>query len=145
MAGRFPLLLDEHVPWPLAHALRECGWVVVRVVDLKSELGPGADDDQIFTYASQQGYVVLSSDERALWRPRLAARRELAALLERQRASGCRRRRPRTVPAARSWPRTGAPLQLPLSGDLPGGLRQELQLVARREATCGIARQGSNG
>jgi hypothetical protein len=24
MAGRFPLLLDEHVPRPLAHALREC-------------------------------------------------------------------------------------------------------------------------
>jgi hypothetical protein len=71
MAGRFPLLLDEHIPRPLAHALRECGWVVVRVVDLKSELGPGADDDQVFTYASQQGYVVLTSDERALWRPRL--------------------------------------------------------------------------
>jgi hypothetical protein len=27
--------------------------------------GPGADDDQVFTYASKQGYVVLSSDERA--------------------------------------------------------------------------------
>jgi hypothetical protein len=32
MAGRFPLLLDEHVPRPLAHALRECGWVVVHML-----------------------------------------------------------------------------------------------------------------
>jgi hypothetical protein len=71
MAGRFPLLLDEHIPQALARALRERGWAVVRVVDLKRELGPGADDEQVFTYASKQGYVVLSSDERALWRPRL--------------------------------------------------------------------------
>jgi len=71
MADRFPLLLDEHVPRSLEQALRQRGWSVVRVVDLKAELGPGADDDQVFTYASEHGYVVLSSDERALWRPRL--------------------------------------------------------------------------
>jgi len=71
MAGRFPLLLDEHVPQALAQALRERGWKVVRVVDLKPGLGPGADDEQVFAYASKQGCVVLSSDERALWRPRL--------------------------------------------------------------------------
>lgn len=71
MAGRFPLLLDEHVSRSLAQALRQLGWAVARVVDLKVELGPGAEDEQVFTYASKQGYVVLSSDERALWRPRL--------------------------------------------------------------------------
>jgi hypothetical protein len=31
MAGRFPLLLDEHVPRSLEQALRERGWAVVRV------------------------------------------------------------------------------------------------------------------
>ena len=43
MAGRFPLLLDEHVPRSLAEALLRRGWTVVRVVDLKTELGQGAD------------------------------------------------------------------------------------------------------
>ena len=71
MAGRFPLLLDEHIPRSLAQALRQRGWAVVRVVDLKAELGPGSDDEKVFTYASKQGYVVVSSDESALWRPRL--------------------------------------------------------------------------
>jgi hypothetical protein len=69
MAGRFPLLVDEHVPRSLVQALRQHGWTVVRVVDLKPELGPGADDGQVYSYASRHGYVVLSSDERALWRP----------------------------------------------------------------------------
>ena len=69
MAGRFPLLLDEHIPRALAQVLLRRGWTVARVVDLKTELGLGADDEQVFTYASKQGYVVLSSDERALWRP----------------------------------------------------------------------------
>jgi len=69
MSGRFPLLLDEHLPRALEQALRRSGWTVVRVVDLEAELGPGADDEQVFTYAITQGYVVLSSDERALWRP----------------------------------------------------------------------------
>jgi hypothetical protein len=69
MAGRFPLLVDEHVPKPLVQALQRRGWMVVRVVDL-TELGQGSDDEQVFEYALKQGYVVLSSDERALWRPR---------------------------------------------------------------------------
>jgi hypothetical protein len=69
MAGRFPLLLDEHVPRSLAHALRRRGWTAVRVVDFKTDLGLGANDEQVFTYAMEHGYVVLSSDERALWRP----------------------------------------------------------------------------
>lgn len=43
---------------------------MARVVDLAAELGQGADDEQVFTYALRNGYVVLSSDERALWRPR---------------------------------------------------------------------------
>lgn len=69
MAGRFPLLVDEHVPKPLVQALQRLGWTVVRVVDL-TDLGQGSDDDQVFAYALEHGYVVLSSDERALWRPR---------------------------------------------------------------------------
>lgn len=71
MTGRFPLLMDEHVPLSLVQALRRRGWAVVRVVDLSDELGAGADDEQVFSYAWKQGLVVLSSDERALWRPRL--------------------------------------------------------------------------
>lgn len=70
MAGRFPLLADEHVPRSLVQALQRRGWTVVRVVDLKTDLGQGSDDEQVFTHAVQQGYVVLSSDERALWRPK---------------------------------------------------------------------------
>jgi uncharacterized protein DUF5615 len=69
MVGRFPLLVDEHVPWPLVQALQRKGWTVVRVVDLP-ELGQGSDDEQVFTYALHHGFVVLSSDERALWRPK---------------------------------------------------------------------------
>ena len=69
MGGHFPLLVDEHIPWPLVQALQRRGWTVERVVDL-IELGEGSDDEQVFTYALEQGYVVLSSDERALWRPK---------------------------------------------------------------------------
>ena len=69
MAGRFPLLVDEHVPRPLVQTLQRRGWTVARVVDLP-ELGQGSDDGQVFTYALMHGYVVLSSDERALWRPK---------------------------------------------------------------------------
>lgn len=36
MAGRFPLLADEHVPRALVQALYDRGWTVVRVVDLRS-------------------------------------------------------------------------------------------------------------
>jgi hypothetical protein len=68
MAARFPILADEHVPRALVQALLSRGWLVVRVVDLVGELGQGADDEAVFSYASQQGYVVLSSDVRALWR-----------------------------------------------------------------------------
>jgi hypothetical protein len=68
MVGRFPVLVDEHIPRSLVQALRQRGWTLVRVVDLKPDLGPGADDEQVFSYASRHGYVVLSSDERALWR-----------------------------------------------------------------------------
>lgn len=61
MAGRFPLLVDEHVPRSLVQALHRRGWTVVRVVDLETELGQGSDDEQVFTYALQRGYVVLST------------------------------------------------------------------------------------
>ena len=69
MSGRFPLLADEHVPRPLVQALQRRGWTVMRVVDLPA-LGQGADDEEVFTYAAEHGFVILSSDERALWRPR---------------------------------------------------------------------------
>lgn len=68
MAGRFPLLVDEHIPKPLVKSLQQRGWEAVRVVDLV-DLGQGSDDERVFTYALEHGYVVLSSDERALWRP----------------------------------------------------------------------------
>ena len=70
MAGRFPVLVDEHVPRSLVQALQRRGWTVVRVVDLKADLGQGSDDEEVFTHALEHGYVVLSSDERALWRPK---------------------------------------------------------------------------
>ncbi|HXO20167.1 MAG TPA: DUF5615 family PIN-like protein [Thermoanaerobaculia bacterium] len=69
MADRFPLLVDEHVPRSLVQALQRRDWVVLRVVDLP-ELGQGSDDEQVFSYALDHGYIVLSSDERALWRPK---------------------------------------------------------------------------
>lgn len=69
MAGRFPLLVDEHVPRALVQALQRRGWSVVRVVDL-TDLGQGAPDERVFDYALENGFVVLSSDERALWRPK---------------------------------------------------------------------------
>lgn len=69
MAGRFPLLVDEHVPLALVQALRRRGWSVLRVVDL-IDLGQGTPDEQVFDYAREKGFVVLSSDERALWRPK---------------------------------------------------------------------------
>lgn len=69
MSGRFPLLADEHVPKSLIQALLRRGWRVARVIDLV-ELGEGADDEQVFAHAIQEGFVVLSSDERALWRPK---------------------------------------------------------------------------
>jgi hypothetical protein len=93
MAGRFPLLLDEHIPRALAQALRSRGWIVVRVVDLKTGLGLGADDEQVFTYACEHGYVVLSSDERALGARGRRGRRD------RGRWPG-RRRRLRHAPSA---------------------------------------------
>jgi hypothetical protein len=70
MAGRFPLLADEHVSRALVQALQRRGWAVLRVVDLKVDLGQGSDDEKVFAHAAQKGYVVLSSDERALWRPK---------------------------------------------------------------------------
>lgn len=69
MAGRFPLLVDEHVPRAFVQALQRRGWSVVRIVDL-ADLGQGAPDERVFEYALENGFVVLSSDERALWRPK---------------------------------------------------------------------------
>lgn len=69
MAGRFPLLLDEHLPRAFADAVRRLGWTTARVVDVQ-ELGLGADDERVFAYAIEHSLVVVSSDEAALWRPR---------------------------------------------------------------------------
>lgn len=59
MAGRFPLLVDEHVPRALVQALQRRGWSVVRVVDL-TDLGQGAADERVFDYALENGFVILS-------------------------------------------------------------------------------------
>ncbi len=69
MAGRFLLLTDEHIPTALVQALRQEGWDVMRVVDV-GELGQGSEDGQIFEWAARNGRVILSSDEKALWRPK---------------------------------------------------------------------------
>jgi hypothetical protein len=69
MAVHFPLVTDEHVPNALVSALRNRQWDVVRVLDIP-ELGKGVDDGAIFEWAASSGRVLLSSDEKALWRPK---------------------------------------------------------------------------
>ena len=59
MAGRFPLLVDEHVPRSLVQALLLRGWIVVRVVDL-IELGVPFSDP------IADGPVIQAGGERAL-------------------------------------------------------------------------------
>jgi predicted nuclease of predicted toxin-antitoxin system len=59
MAGRFPLLTDEHISRALVEGLRARGWDVLRAVDV---FGQGADDSVLFGYALQHGRVVVTTD-----------------------------------------------------------------------------------
>lgn len=62
MAGRFPLLSDEHVSGPLLQGLARRGWDVQRGVDV---FGQRTDDDVLFAYAAKEGRVFVSNDEPA--------------------------------------------------------------------------------
>jgi hypothetical protein len=69
VAGRFPLLADEHTSAALFAALRDRGWDVVRVID-EPALGQGCPDEVVFAYAARNGRVWLTRDERALRLPK---------------------------------------------------------------------------
>jgi hypothetical protein len=69
VAGRFPLLTDEHTPTALIKALRDRGWDVVRILD-DTSLGQGCPDDVVFGHAATIGRVWLTRDERALRLPK---------------------------------------------------------------------------
>jgi hypothetical protein len=64
VAGRFRILTDEH--WSKAHitAARRAGWDAVRVVGI-ADLGQGTLDPEVLAYCSQQGYVWVTTDQRA--------------------------------------------------------------------------------
>jgi hypothetical protein len=62
VAGRFPLLTDEHVPGPLIKALLRLGWHIVRAIDI---FGQRSDDAILFAYAAEQGRVFVTNDEPA--------------------------------------------------------------------------------
>jgi hypothetical protein len=64
VAGRFKLLTDEH--WSKAHvaAARSAGWEAVRVVDVP-DLGQETLDPEVLAYCSRQGYVWVTTDQRA--------------------------------------------------------------------------------
>jgi Domain of unknown function (DUF5615) len=59
VAGTFPLLTDEHISKALIKALHERGWDVVRAVDV---FGQRSDDEQLFTYAAEQGRALVTTD-----------------------------------------------------------------------------------
>lgn len=60
MAGRFPLLTDNHVRQPIIGALRKAGWDVARVLDV---FGERNDDDELLAWASKEGRVFVTSDK----------------------------------------------------------------------------------
>jgi hypothetical protein len=64
VAGRFRILIDEH--WSKGHikAARNAGWEAVRVVDI-ADLGQGTPDPEVLAYCSRQGYVWVTTDQRA--------------------------------------------------------------------------------
>lgn len=62
MAGRFPLLSDEHVSGPLLQGLVRRGWDIQRGVDV---FGQRTDDDRLFAYAAKEGRVFVGNDEPA--------------------------------------------------------------------------------
>jgi predicted nuclease of predicted toxin-antitoxin system len=55
------LLLDEDTPKQLAHELKAAGHDVVRSVDA-DELGDGADDEAIRSYAARNDRIVVTHD-----------------------------------------------------------------------------------
>ncbi len=60
MAGRFPILTDNHVRHSIIQALRREGFKVVRAVDL---LGERNDDEELLAWAAANGYVLATCDE----------------------------------------------------------------------------------
>lgn len=64
MAGRFKLITDEH--WSKAHikAARDAGWEVARIIDV-DKLGEGTLDPDVLAYCAEQGYVWVTTDQRA--------------------------------------------------------------------------------
>jgi len=62
VAGRFPLLADEHVSGPLLQALALRRWDVLRAVDI---FGQRTDDHVLFARAAKEGRVFVSNDEPA--------------------------------------------------------------------------------
>lgn len=60
MAGRFPLLTDNHVHQSIVHALRSRGWDVLRAVDL---FGERNDDEQLLAWAAANGRALATCDE----------------------------------------------------------------------------------
>ena len=62
MAGRFPLLTDNHVRQQLVEALTSRGWDVVRAIDVFPER---TSDEALFAHAAATGRVFVSTDEPA--------------------------------------------------------------------------------
>lgn len=60
-------LFDENLPPALARALRELGQQVRHVVDVQ-ELGKGATDEEIVTFAGEWNYRIVGRD-RAMLKP----------------------------------------------------------------------------
>ena len=67
MARRFRLLTDEHFPTSVIELLRKEGWEVQRIIDAP---GKATLDDKVFAYAAENGFLWVTSDERAQRYPR---------------------------------------------------------------------------
>lgn len=60
MAGRFPLLTDNHVRQSIIDALRKAGWDVVRAVEV---LGQENDDEELLAWSAVNGRVFATCDK----------------------------------------------------------------------------------
>ena len=60
MAGRFPLYTDADIQGPVAKALQQAGWNVVRAIDALPE---GSSDPAHFEHAVALGRVLVTNDE----------------------------------------------------------------------------------
>ncbi|WP_435184617.1 DUF5615 family PIN-like protein [Halobellus sp. EA9] len=58
----YRILADENVEQATINYLRKLGHSVERIVDI-AELGPGADDEAIATYARETDRLVLTQDD----------------------------------------------------------------------------------